>query len=281
MTTMDKDKRRGILGTVVVHLILLVCLFFFALRTPLPLPGEEGVEVNLGYDETGFGEIQSETPPPIQEEAAPPKRVVYDTPEDEEFVKQNTEEAPAIEEKKVVKEPVKKPEEKVVEEPVKKVVTPPVEEKTEEKPVEEPKPVVNTRALYPGTSRTSSSGTNQGNTEGAGDMGKPTGYKDSENYDGQGGSGNGISYSLGGRGAKFIEKPTASFNEVGTVVVSIWVNREGIVVRAQVNPKGTTVVDVSMKKIAVDAAKNSTFVADPNAAELQTGTITYKFVLLK
>jgi TonB family protein len=278
---MDKDKRKGIIGTVVVHIILLVSLFFFALRTPLPLPGEEGVEVNLGYDESGFGEIQSETPPPIQEEAPPPKRVVYDTPEDEEYVKQNTEEAPAIEEKKVVKEPVKEPVKEVVKEPVKEVVKAPVEEKVVEKPVEEPKPVVNTKALYPGTSKTSTSGTSQGIKEGAGDMGKPTGYKDSDNYDGQGGSGNGISYSLGGRGAKFIEKPTASFSEVGTVVVSIWVNREGNVVRAQVNPKGTTIVDSGMKKTAVDAAKNSTFVADPKAAELQTGTITYKFVLLK
>lgn len=278
---MEKDKKKGIIGTVVVHIILLVCLFFFALRTPLPLPGEEGVEVNLGYDDSGFGEIQSETPPPIQEEAPPPKRVVYDTPEDEEYVNQNTEEAPAIEEKKVVKEPVKKPEKEVVKEPVKEVVKAPVEEKVVEKPVEEPKPVVNTKALYPGTSKTSTSGTNQGIKEGAGDMGKPTGYKDSDNYDGQGGSGNGISYSLGGRGAKFIEKPTASFNEVGTVVVSIWVNREGNVVRAQVNPKGTTIVDAGMKKTAVDAAKNSTFDSDANAAELQTGTITYKFVLLK
>jgi len=280
---MNKDKRRGIIGTVLVHIILLVCLFFFALRTPLPLPGEEGVEVNLGYDESGFGEVQSEEAPPIQEETPPPKKVIYDTPEDEEFVKQNTEEAPAIEEKEVVKEPEKKPEEKkeVVKEPVKEVVEEPVEEKEVEKPIEEPKPVVNKKALYPGTSSTSKSGSSQGVKKGAGDMGKPTGYKESDQYDGQGGSGNGISYSLGGRGAKYLDKPTANFNEVGTVVVSIWVNREGSVIRAQVSPKGTTIVDPDMKKIAVDAAKNSTFAADPNAAELQTGTITYKFVLLK
>jgi TonB family protein len=277
---MNKDKRRGIIGTVAVHLMLLVCLFFFALRTPLPLPEEEGVEVNLGFDEAGFGNIQSETPPPILEEAPPPKRVIYDIPEDEEFVKQNIEEAPVIEEKKVVKEPIKEPVKEVVKEPVKEVAKAPVEEKVIEKPVEEPKQVVNTKALYPGTSKTSTSGNSQGIKEGAGDMGKPTG-SDSDNYEGQGGAGNGISYNLGGRGAKFIEKPTASFNEVGTVVVSIWVNKEGNVVRAQVNPKGTTIVDADIKKIAVNAAKNSTFVADPNAAELQTGTITYKFVLLK
>lgn len=280
---MNKDKRRGIIGTTVVHLILLVCLFFFALRTPLPLPGEAGVEVSLGFDETGFGDIQSETPPPIQEEiATPPKRVIYDTPEDEEFVKQNTEEAPAIEEKEVVKEPEKKPdEEKVIEEQVEDIVPEPVEEKELEKPVEEPKPVVNTKALYPGTSPTGKNTHSQGVKTGIGDMGKPIGDKESDQYEGQGGAGNGISYSLGGRGAKYLDKPTASFNEVGTVVVTIWVNREGTVVRAQVSPKGTTIVDPSMKKIAVDAAKNSTFAADPNAAELQTGTITYKFVLLK
>lgn len=275
---MDKDRRRGIIGTITIHIIVLLSLFFFALRTPLPLPGEEGVEVNFGYDETGFGEIQSETPPPKQEQVQPPKRVIYDSPEDEEYVKQNVEEAPVIEEKmKVEEKPIKKPEKEVIKEPVKEVMEKPIEEK----PVEAPKPIANPKARYTGPTNNSKSGTSQGVKEGAGDMGKPTGYKDSDNYDGQGGSGNGISYSLGGRGAKFIEKPTANFNEVGTVVVSIWVDRNGIVQKAQVSPKGTTVVDANMKKIALDAAKNSTFEADQTAAELQTGTISYKFVLMK
>jgi hypothetical protein len=67
----DKDRRRGIIGTTVVHLLLIVALLFLALRTPLPLPGEEGVEVNLGYDDMGMGDIQTESPPLQTETQAP------------------------------------------------------------------------------------------------------------------------------------------------------------------------------------------------------------------
>lgn len=276
---MDKDKRRGIIGTIAVHIIVLLCLFFFALRTPLPLPGEEGIEVNFGNDESAFGEVQTDSPPPVSDNGLPPHKVVFESAEDEEYLSQNLEETPAIEEKKkpaevVKKEPEPQKVEKPVEEPIKK-------SDNMEKTSENPKPTVNTKALYTGSSNKSKTGTNQGIGEGEGDMGKPTGYKDSDNYDGQGGSGNGISYSLGGRGAKYIEKPSSNFSETATVVVTIWVDRNGIVQRAQVNPKGTTTVDANMKKIALDAAKNSTFEADQSAADLQTGTITYKFVLLK
>lgn len=301
---MDKDKRRGIIGTIIVHALILLSLFFIALRTPLPLPGEEGVEVNLGYDDMGYGQVQSDVPPPKAEPEPVPQKVVQPpTPEpepeiaEEEIVTQDTEEAPVIEEEKVEEEKTD-PEEEVKEEPKKDPV---VEEKVEEKPVEEiidstliaeeimedtlviedPKPVVNKRALYTGSSNSDGAGTSQGITEGAGDQGKPHGYKDVDDYTGQGGSGNGISFSLGGRGSLFLEKPSATFREQGTVVVSIWVDQDGVVKKAQVSPRGTTVVDPNIKKIAIDAAYNSTFAKDNNATDLQRGTITYNFVLMK
>lgn len=298
----DKDRRRGIIGTVTVHVILLVFLLLVALRTPLPLPGEEGVEVNLGYNDQGFGSVQSEAPPPmsepvpLQEKVVQPQAEPEPEPVEEEIITQDTEEAPAIEEEVVEKEePEKEPEEEIVEEkkpepqpeeiveekPVEEVVDSVfTEEVVEEVPVEEPKPVVNKRALYTGSS-SDTQGTNQGITEGAGDQGKPHGYKESDDYTGQGGSGNGISFSLGGRGSLFLEKPTATFREQGTVVVSIWVDQEGNVKKAQVSAKGTTVLDQNLRKIAVDAAYNSTFAKDNNAAELQHGTITYNFILMK
>lgn len=300
----DKDRRRGIIGTIVVHAILLVFLLLVALRTPLPLPGEEGVEVNLGYDEQGSGKIQSDTPPPkaepepVKKEVVPPPPPPVDPepePVAEEIITQDTEEAPTIEEEIEEKQPEKEPEKEIVEEekePEKKEIVeeePQVEpvdttfvqeEVAEEIIVEEPKPVVNTRALYKG-STSDGSGTSQGITQGAGDQGKPHGYKESDKYDGKGGSGNGISFSLGGRGYLHLEQPTAKFNEQGTVVVSIWVDRMGTVKRAQVSPKGTTVLDPTLRKIAVDAAYNSKFAEDPNAAEQQRGTITYNFILMK
>ncbi|NQU35920.1 MAG: hypothetical protein HQ521_22040, partial [Bacteroidetes bacterium] len=80
---LDKDRRRGLIGTVLVHLILLVFLLLVALRTPLPLPGEEGVEVNLGYDDQGFGNIQSDVPPPKAEPVPVQEKIIQPTPEPE------------------------------------------------------------------------------------------------------------------------------------------------------------------------------------------------------
>ncbi len=284
--------------SILIHLLILVSLVFMALRTPLPLPGEEGVEVNFGYDESGFGEVQSDnappesqpTPPPVKEEVkqAEPEPII-----EEENITQDIEEAPVLEEEKEteIKEPVEDPEpEKPKEEPepveeVKEEVIEEqpvdtafiVEEEVVEEIIEEPKPVVNQRALYKGTS-SEKTGTNQGVTQGPGDQGKPEGFKDSESYDGHGGKGNGPAFDLGGRGSKYLDQPPTKFNERGTVVVDIWVDREGNVARAQVKAKGTNVLDPSVRKIAVDAALNSTFVKDASAVELQKGTITYTFV---
>jgi len=296
----DKDKRRGMISTILVHLLVLLALFFLALRTPLPLPGEEGVEVNLGYTDTGSGDVQSDTPPPQSDPTPPPqpKQQAVEpepVPQEEENLTQDVEEAPVLEDKEEEEPPeeiIEEPKEEVEPEPVKEEIieeepeeetidsTFVTEEPAEEVPVEDPKPVVNQKALYPGSSK-STEGTNQGVTEGPGDQGKPQGAKDSDKYDGQGGKGNGISFSLGGRGSKYLDKPTANFKEQGTVVVDIWVNRQGVVTKAQVKSKGTTVLDPNLRKIAVDAAKNSTFTADPSAAELQRGSITYNFILMK
>ena len=297
----DKDKRRGLIATFIIHVFILVALFFLALRTPLPLPGEEGVEVNLGYDEEGFGEIQSETPPPQADpEPTPPpqqqtQEIFEPEPEiiEEEIITQDVEEAPSIEEEKTEEEPEKiieepdieeeKKEEEIIEDPKESPVDSTYVEEIEdvvEEPVEEVK-VVKQRALYKGSSKASEDGTSQGVKTGTGDMGKPEGYKDSDKYDGQGGQGNGVSFSLGGRGSKYLEQPSAKFSEVGTVKIDIWVDRNGAVQKAQVSPKGTTVVDAKQRDMALNAARNSTFTEDLNAADLQRGTITYTFILMK
>ncbi len=298
----NKDKTRGIIGTVMVHLLLLIFLLVVALRTPLPLPGEEGVEVNLGYDDQGMGDVQSDTPPPMKEPVPVPKEVVQPPsdpiPVEEEIITQDIEEAPVIEEDIVKPEPEKEIEEEIIEEikpepiPEEIIEKEPVEEVVdslyvqdelvEEVQVEKPKPVVNKRALYTGSSTsTDAAGTNQGVTKGAGDQGKPHGYKESDDYTGQGGKGNGVSFNLGGRGYLFLEKPTAKFKEQGTVIVNIWVDKDGQVKKAQVRAKGTNILDENLKRIAVDAAYNSTFVKDNNAVDLQRGTITYNFILMK
>ena len=57
-----KDKGIAVAGTIVVHALAVLVLFLMAFRTPLPLPGEEGVEVDLGMMDQGMGNIQPEKP---------------------------------------------------------------------------------------------------------------------------------------------------------------------------------------------------------------------------
>ena len=91
------------------------------------------------------------------------------------------------------------------------------------------------------------------------------------------GGGSGISFSLEGRGSTSLPKPTATSTENGTIVVTIMVDQEGNVVSAKAILRGTTLRDTNLWRRCEQAAKKSKFTANPDAPELQKGTITYKF----
>jgi len=265
---MSKDKVKGIVGTAIIHLVILLALIFMALKTPLPLPGEEGVEVDLGWSDVGSGVIQKDEPPP---QAMPePVKPAPPPEQEEQIITQDSDETPVIEE---VKEEV--PQEEIEEEYIEDVVE---EEVVEEEPEPEPEPVVDPNALYKGKQNQSTDGGNEGITGDPGDQGKPTGTKDVKKYDGQGGIGDGISYSLGGRGAKQLPKPEYKSDEQGKIIVTIWVNRNGDVTRAEPGAKGTNISDLSLRKRAKQAALKAKFSSDPQAPEEQKGTITYIFI---
>ena len=244
-----KDKGIAAAGTIIVHAFIVLVLFLMAFTTRLPLPGEEGVEVDLGMMNQGMGNIQPEKPAIPQ--AAQPQQKQSKSKED--IVTQNDEEAPALEKPKNTKP-------------------------KQEKPAEQPKPTVNNRAIYRGNNNPQAGGS-EGITGQPGDQGNPNGLAGVRQYEGNGGRGNGTGYDLGGRGAKSLHRPSDDFTEEGIVVVDIYVNREGKVVRADVAKKGTTIVDNDMRQQAVKAALRSTFAADSDAHEEQHGTITYTFVI--
>lgn len=252
-----RNKYKGIIGTVVFHSALLLLLILLGFSTPLPLPGEEGVEVNLGTSEEGYGEIQPELPPKIEEEIKPNKI----QEETEEVVTQDTEETPIVEKKKVDKEETK------------------TKDKIKDNEIVQDEPKVNPDALYKGKSTKGTGETGEGITQNAGDQGKPTGTADSKNYSGTGGSGDGLSFSLAGRSPKFLPKPSSQFKENGTVVVQIDVDKYGKVIKALAVDKGSNTTDATLRRLAEEAAKKAVFNANPDAAEVQRGTITYHFVV--
>lgn len=290
MSQETKDKVKAWFGTILFHILLLLALFFMALKTPLPLPEEEGVEVNLGYSAVGQNvqqpqpeEIQAPPPQPVQETVEEVIEDVVDDAPAEEIIQEDTEEAPAIADKpepkkepeKKVEKPIEQPKEETQPEPEKKIEQP--KEIVKPEPEPEPEPVVDQRLMYTGRKASSS----EGNDQQQGDKGIETGVPDAPNYSGPGGLGtNGISYNLGNRKASTLPKPAYNSDDQGRVNVSIWVDKSGRVIRAEILQKGTTVSDISLRNMAKQAALKAKFAADPEAVEIQKGTITYNFIKL-
>lgn len=257
----NKDTIKGLTGTIVFHALLLAVLLLMALRTPLPLPEEAGVEVNIGNSDEGMGMIQPEQMAAAAQNAAPSAS----QPSKDDIVTDNNEEAPAI-------EPVKKVTPKPSEKPQPKPATKPA-------PQPAPQPVVNPNALYKGKPGSNTGGGNQGITGNPGDQGKPNGTPGANNYDGNGGSGSGVSFDLAGRSKRQIPKPSNNFTERGIVVVTIFVNRNGDVTRVISGAKGTTTANLELRRLAEQAARLAKFSPKEDAPEEQKGTITYIFEL--
>lgn len=268
---MRKDEVKGLTGTIIFHAILVLALLFLALRTPLPLPSEGGVEVNLGNSEDGMG-LEQPTELLSSSQATPPPP---EASESDDLLTEDTEEAPAIEPKKITKPVAEKPTPKPV---------------VKREPVPVPQPKVDPRALFPGKNTTgdkTGQGGNEGITGKPGDQGKVTGDPNATGYDGNGGSGgtagsgigSGVSFDLSGRTSKQIPRPSNNFKKGGTVVVTIFVNRLGNVSRAEYNPKGSTTMDAQLISLARQAAMKAKFSPNEDAPEEQKGTITYNFEL--
>jgi outer membrane biosynthesis protein TonB len=289
-----KNKIKGLTGTILFHAGLLFLLIFLSLRLPVQMPGGEGVYVNLGFDDTGMGSDQQEfaAAAEIDLPLAIPK--AQQLLENEDYVVQNDEEAAAVEEKKP--EIKKKEPEKIIKEPKKEPVKETVKQPEKVKEPE-PQPQANPKAMYKGKNPSGKPGGGQeGITGQPGDQGVPGGTPHATTYTGtpgagngtgvgsgtgtgQGdGSGDGIAYSLGTRGSLHLFKPSYDSQEQGTVVVKITVDRLGNVISAAPGAKGTNVSDLTLQNLAKNAALQSKFVADPDAPESQTGTITYKFI---
>lgn len=86
-----------------------------------------------------------------------------------------------------------------------------------------------------------------------------------------------VSYNLKDRYARFLPIPVFKCEFGGTVVVTIIVNPKGVVQKATV-VEGQSKADDCLWKVAVDAAERSRFNEKPDAPAQQKGTITYHFV---
>jgi protein TonB len=293
-----ENKIVAALSTVGVNvLILLLMIFFGSWNTGGSGQGEyPGIEVNLGYDDQGSGDIEPKTPigttqaksnevspeDQVQQSNPPP---VVDTEAEETSSKisqSNTVTDPNSdveikEEKKDVK-----PAEKVVDKkPVEKVIKP------IEKPVETPK--VDPKAVYQGK-KTSSSASENGSTDGKqgiagnqgddigkeGNKGVPDGTEGAAVYKGRPGGGDGgTGLDLYGWNWDNIPKPVTPDNELpGRIVFLIEVNEDGELVGYK---KDSGTVSAAAERACVAAIQKLTFTKKSGAKvpPISKGKITF------
>lgn len=257
----DRTQRKGMaLGmSVLVHLLILVLLFLLKIVTPIPpYPegGGEGMEMgiaDLGFSDEGMGNTESmDASAPAPSESA-------------SSAEESAEELITEDDGEQVNTPPKTDQKKPV-------VTPP-----RIKPPKITEPTVNPNALFkpsnnPAGGNSDGSG-GDGNSNTPGNVGVPGGDPSGSGRGGWGDwrlSGRGL-----GRGPNITERPS----EGGKVVLNIWVDRAGKVLRVAPNLTKSTTNSQTLFNIAKKAALQCTFTPKADAAAEQVGEMTFVFIL--
>jgi hypothetical protein len=270
--------------TMVVVVAITLLLFLISWTIPYPPPPllDEGIEVNLGNSETGFGDI----PPMVPGEPAPePQEQIASTPPSNPpapepvATNEDNDEPDAVAIPKKMEKTVSKPK-PVTNETVqnrKPTPAPPAP------PTPKPKA---TMGAYTGGSGKGGNNQdafngvkNQGIAGGTGDQGKPNGNINSDNYTGNGGTGkSGVAISRGLTGRAITRFPSFEddFNENAKIAVDIRVDESGRVISAAYQTRGSTSSSTTLKNIALRKAKELKF---NNGDGESIGTVVFNFRL--
>ncbi|MBS4043136.1 MAG: hypothetical protein KGZ59_04915 [Chitinophagaceae bacterium] len=243
-------------------------LFFFFIRWSQPVieppTADEGIEVNLGNSETGFGDIPPAAPGDFAEND-PTEIPVTEQPIAEQIIDDKGDEP-------IAAAPISTPKKTTPKPAVKDIIkTPPT-----------PKP----KAVFSGGTKTNEGGNNndsynaiknQGIAGGKGDQGNPKGNTNSDSYSGNSSSGNNgikIRSGLTGRFIAVMPRFQDEFNENAKVAIDVKIDANGKVIYANVNPRGTTTTNANIRQIAKNKALQVKFTT---GSEEQTGTIVFDF----
>lgn len=241
----DKNSRSGVIGTILVHLLLLLLFVQFGMPYQDPPPENEGaMMINFGTSDVGSGDEQPTEPDnSFSENTTNPSN----SSAEEQVLSQNNAETINVNAS---------------------------ENQTEE--TQEEQTVSDNLSDALDALNNSENTSNQGETGDSGDQGDPNGDPNSH---GNSHGGDGIGFNLGGRGKVSFKKPENPTQEDGKVVVDIFVDREGKVVKAKAGARGSTTTNPILQKKAEEAAYKAKFKKDANAPFEQKGTMTFVFIL--
>ncbi len=232
-----EDRKKGVMGTTLFHIILLLMIIWPWFTTITPIPEPEGLMASFGEVEIAGG---SNTQQEQQEEIQEQQEVIQDEPVEEieevETIEDNS--APEI--------------------------------TTEDKPIVEDKPTVEDQPAVDPNSMFSGNNSGNGQDQGDGKVGNPKGKDDLGNTgNGQGEAGDGISSSR-----RVIKKcadyqqNNASWQEKGTAVVTICINAQGRVTSAKINRKASTITSQKLISLVEGCAQNYRYTRAPGTGEV-------------
>jgi type IV secretory pathway VirB10-like protein len=156
MAEENKNKRRGLIATILYHIVLIL-IFIFAGLTYQDPPPEDGIAINFGYEEDGSGNTSQSAPrqpQPQQEEVQKESAEQID----EDVATQEVEEAPNVTNEQTEKETENEQEEEV-----------------------KPQPDSRLQNALDKTKNQQGQGEGEGETTGGGDQGDPNGDRNSPN----------------------------------------------------------------------------------------------------
>ena len=99
----DKNKTQSNIGTVLFHIVLILCFIFMGLTYQIPPPPEEGITINFGYQDFGSSSEQPEQI--VEEQEITPQEIVNNNPVVEDISTQDIEETPTTKLKEQIEEP--------------------------------------------------------------------------------------------------------------------------------------------------------------------------------
>jgi outer membrane biosynthesis protein TonB len=282
--TNKKDKRNGLLTSMVVHTCIIVLLLMPFLTIPIPPPGQEGILVNLGLPDVGQGEenaaasaeeVAPSPEPEPQPEPTPtpprketPVKKEKATPTEEKLVKTEDPDAIALREKaKKEEEQRRQAEEQRKKEEADRIAR---EQEAAKKKAEADKLKNDIGGLF-------GPGKGKGNTGKPGNQGDPGGDPNATNLEGISTGQGSIGGGLTGRDVRARPKITDNSQREGTVVIEVCVDKSGSVVEARFIQKGSTLNDSDLTSMARQNAMQWKF--EEGSVDRQCGTITYRFKL--
>lgn len=272
-----QNRRFGRLMSALIHLALLLLLLLPILTYPDPPPGAAGILVNLGLPDEGSGEenappaeaTPAENSPPVPEPEPQPKEVpvppqqpvkqpeVLTTTDPEAIALKRKEEERKAEEAREAKE-------RAAAEAAKKAA----EEKARKDAEEAQKTKDGIASLF---------GSGKGKTGTPGNQGDPNGDPDASKLEGISTGSGTVGGGLGDRGLVSSPRISDASQKQGTVVVRVCVDKTGKVIEAEFTQRGSTSPDPTLKRLAVENARQWRFAE--GAVDKQCGTITYRFVV--